>query len=150
MGWFYKSIDFNEMFKESRVASVERVKRILVMDDEEIVGDIAKQMLVYLGYDVMLAQDGREALSLYKAHLDHHDRFDVVIMDLSIPGGMGGKETVQEILAVDPGAKVVVSSGYSNDPIMVNCKAFGFSSAIAKPFDMKSLKSVIEELLQDA
>ena len=60
---------------------------------------------------------------------------------------MGGKEAIGEILAVDPGAKVVVSSGYSNDPIMVNCKGYGFSAAIAKPFDIQSLKTVIESLL---
>ena len=124
-----------------------RVKKILIMDDEEIVGDIARQMLIYLGYEVLLVKDGQEALSQYKAHLDSRDRFDVVIMDLTIPGGMGGEETVREILSVDPEAKVVVSSGYSSDPIMEHCKDYGFSSAIAKPFDLKSLKDIIEELL---
>jgi two-component system, cell cycle sensor histidine kinase and response regulator CckA len=117
------------------------------MDDEEIVGDIAKQMLVYLGYDVMLVKNGREAVSLYKNQFSQGERFDVVIMDLTIPGGMGGKEAVGEILAVDPDAKVVVSSGYSNDPIMVHCKEYGFSSAIAKPFDLQSLKNIIEALI---
>ncbi len=118
------------------------------MDDEEIVGDIAKQMLNYLGYEVALAKDGNEALSLYKSQLSYGgDPFHAVIMDLTIPGGMGGRETVGEILAVDPGAKVIVSSGYSNDPIMVHCKEHGFSAAIAKPFDLQSLKSTIESLL---
>ena len=116
------------------------------MDDEEIVGDIAKQMLVYLGYDVALVKDGKEAVLLYKSRLSCGDPFHAVIMDLTIPGGMGGKETVGEILAVDPNAKVVVSSGYSNDPIMVQCKEYGFSAAIAKPFDLQSLKKIIESL----
>jgi two-component system, cell cycle sensor histidine kinase and response regulator CckA len=117
------------------------------MDDEEIVGDIAKQMLVYLGYEVALVKDGTEALSLYKSQLSCGAPFHAVIMDLTIPGGMGGREAISEILAVDPGAKVVVSSGYSNDPIMVNCKDYGFSAAIAKPFDIQSLKIIIELLL---
>jgi CheY-like chemotaxis protein len=128
------------------VASESRKLKILIMDDEEIVGDIAKQMLVYLGYDVALVKDGKEALSLYKSRLSCGDPFHAVIMDLTIPGGMGGKETVGEILAIDPDAKVVVSSGYSNDPIMVQCKEYGFSAAIAKPFDLQSLKKIIESL----
>jgi two-component system, cell cycle sensor histidine kinase and response regulator CckA len=122
-------------------------KNILIMDDEEIVGDIARQMLVYLGYDVVLVKDGKEAVSLYKTQLDRGERFHVVIMDLTIPGGMGGKDAVSEILAVDPEAKVVVSSGYSNDPIMAHCKEYGFSAAIAKPFDLQSLKNIIETLI---
>jgi two-component system, cell cycle sensor histidine kinase and response regulator CckA len=131
-----------------RVVSEGRKKiKFLIMDDEEIVGDIAKQMLIYLGYDVMLVKDGEQAVSLYKSRLSSGDRFDVVIMDLTIPGGMGGKEAVGEILAVDPDAKIVVSSGYSNDPIMVHCKEFGFSAAIAKPFDLQSLKTIVESLI---
>ena len=121
--------------------------RILVMDDEEIVGDIAKQMLVYLGYEVALVKDGADALALYKSQLSCGEPFRAVIMDLTIPGGMGGREAIGEILAVDPGAKVIVSSGYSNDPIMVHCTEHGFSAAIAKPFDLQSLKNIIESLL---
>jgi CheY-like chemotaxis protein len=128
------------------VASEELKGKILIMDDEEIVGDIAKQMLVFLGYDVVLVKDGKEAVSLYKSLLQSGDRFHAVIMDLTIPGGMGGKEAVGEILAVDPEAKVIVSSGYTSDPIMAHYREYGFSGAIAKPFDMQSLKSIIEEL----
>lgn len=120
--------------------------KILIMDDEEIVADIAKQMLVFLGYDVVLVRDGREAISLYKERFDAGERFHVVIMDLTIPGGMGGAEAIGEILAIDPEAKVVVSSGYTSDPIMAHCREYGFSAAIAKPFDMQSLKKIVEEL----
>ncbi len=116
------------------------------MDDEEIVGDIAKQMLVFLGYDVVLVKEGKEAVELYKTGLEGGDRFNIVIMDLTIPGGMGGREAVNEILAFHPGAKVVVSSGYTNDPVMSHFKEYGFSGAIAKPFDMQSLKKIIEDL----
>jgi CheY-like chemotaxis protein len=120
---------------------------ILILEDEDIVGDIARQMLVYLGYDVVLVKDGMEAVSQYISRINCGERFHVIIMDLTIPGGMGGKDAVSEILAVDPNAKVVVSSGYSNDPIMVHCKEYGFSAAIAKPFDLQSLKSIVETLL---
>jgi two-component system, cell cycle sensor histidine kinase and response regulator CckA len=129
------------------VASDGKKIKILIMDDEEIVGDIAKQMLAYLGYEAVLVKDGSEALSFYSDQLASGSRFNVVIMDLTIPGGMGGKETVGEILTIDPEAKVVVSSGYSNDPIMLNCTAYGFSAAIAKPFDLQSLKDIIESLV---
>ena len=103
-------------------------------------------MLVFLGYDVVLVKDGREAVSRYKSELQSGDRFQIVIMDLTIPGGMGGKEAVGEILAVDPEAKVIVSSGYTSDPIMVHYQEYGFSGAIAKPFDMQSLKNIVEDL----
>jgi CheY-like chemotaxis protein len=122
-------------------------KNILIMDDEEIVGDIARQMLVYLGYEVVLVKDGKEAVSRYKTQFDRGERFHAVIMDLTIPGGMGGKDAVSEILAVDPEAKVIVSSGYSNDPIMAHYKEYGFSAAIAKPFDLQSLKNIVETLV---
>lgn len=127
------------------MASEDGKGQILIMDDEEIVGDIAKQMLVYLGYEVVLVKDGREAVSLYKSMLELGGRFLAVIVDLTIPGGMGGEEAAVEILAVDPGAKIIVSSGYTGDPIMVNYKEYGFSGAITKPFDMQSLKKVVEE-----
>jgi len=117
------------------------------LEDEDIVGDIARQMLIYLGYDVVLVKDGMEAVSQYISRINCGERFDVVIMDLTIPGGMGGQNAVSEILAVDPNAKVIVSSGYSNDPIMVHCKEYGFSAAIAKPFDLQSLKRIVETLL---
>ncbi len=128
------------------MAPENRKGKILIMDDEEIVGDIAKQMLDFLGYDVVLVKEGKEAVALYKSRLQTSERFQIVIMDLTIPGGMGGKEAVGQILAIDPEAKVVVSSGYTNDPIMANCSAYGFSGAIAKPFDLESLKKIVEQL----
>ncbi len=110
------------------------------MDDEEIVCDIAKQMLLYLGYEVEVAFDGETAVELYRQQFDKGVSFSVVIMDLNIPDGMGGQEAVKEVLAIDPSAKVVVSSGYSNDPILQAYEKYGFSGAIGKPFDLESLK----------
>lgn len=94
--------------------------RILVMDDDKNVQDIAKQMLVRLGHEVLLAGDGKEAIAIFIEHYNSEKPIDVIIMDLTISGGMGGKDAIQEVLKIDPDAKIVVSSGYSNDPVMSN------------------------------
>jgi DNA-binding NtrC family response regulator len=122
-------------------------KKILIMDDEEMIGEIACQMLTLLGYEGRHVFDGKEAISLYRRHLEEGDPFAAVIMDLTIPRGMGGKEAVIEILALDPQARVLVSSGYSNDPSMVNFSKYGFCGHIEKPFDLTSLKTAIEAVL---
>ncbi len=109
---------------------------ILLMDDEEIIRELTSEMLEYLGYQVKTCVDGAEAVALYKAARESGTPFAVVIMDLTIPGGMGGKEAAQQILAIDPVACLIVSSGYSNDPIMADYKTYGFSAAVAKPYDM--------------
>jgi signal transduction histidine kinase/CheY-like chemotaxis protein len=121
--------------------------RVLVMDDEEMVRDILKALLKRLGHDVILAENGREAIDTYQNALKSDQPIDLIIMDLTIPGGMGGKDAVHEILALDPKAKVVVSSGYSNDPIMANYRDYGFSAAIAKPYQMSELTNIINQLL---
>jgi len=122
--------------------------RILIMDDEQMVGNVAREMLHYLGHEAALAKDGREALSLYQGAMTGPDRFDLVMMDLTVPGGMGGKEAVREILALDPAAKVIVSSGYSNDPIMASYQDYGFCAAIVKPFQLQELATVLGRVLQ--
>ena len=122
--------------------------RIMVMDDEEMLLEVAGQMLTHLGYDVILVRDGAEAVKKYK-ELHGTDRaVDAVIMDITIPGGMGAKEAVVEILAIDPDAKIIVTSGYSNDPIMARFREYGFCAAIAKPFDLSELGRTISNLLK--
>jgi two-component system cell cycle sensor histidine kinase/response regulator CckA len=118
-------------------------KKILVMDDEDMVGEIACQMLEYLGFDAMRVVDGVDAVKEYKKSQDDGMPFSAVIMDLSIPGGMGGEEAVREVLRLDHDAKVFVSSGYSTDPIMVNCQDYGFSGGIAKPFDLAAMQKML-------
>ncbi|MCP4340128.1 MAG: response regulator [Desulfobulbaceae bacterium] len=118
-------------------------KKILVMDDEDMVGEIACQMLEYLGFDAMLVADGVDAVKEYKKHQDEGVPFAAVIMDLSIPGGMGGEEAVREVLRLDHDAKIFVSSGYSTDPIMVNYQDYGFSGGIAKPFDLAAMQKIL-------
>ena len=122
-------------------------KKILVMDDEDMVGEIACQMLQYLGYDAVRVTNGEEAVLEYAKGKDSGESYSAIIMDLSIPGGMGGREAIVAILAVDPQAKAFVSSGYANDPIMINFRDFGFSGAIAKPFDIATVQQMLCALL---
>ena len=121
--------------------------KILVMDDEELVRNFLHAMLCQMGHKVLLAKDGMEAVRIYKESIDSDTPIDLIIMDLTIPGGMGGKEAVQKILAIDPKAKVIVSSGYSNDPVMANFRDYGFYSAIAKPYRISELTKVISQLI---
>ncbi|MCX5870099.1 MAG: PAS domain S-box protein [Deltaproteobacteria bacterium] len=118
-------------------------RKILIMDDDQTVREIAAAMLTVIGCSVEEAGDGKEAIALYiKAQKDGVP-FDSVIMDLTIPGGMGGKEAIAALLALDPKARVVVSSGYANDPIMASYKEFGFYGVLPKPFKFDDLNKVI-------
>lgn len=122
-------------------------KKVLIMDDEEIVAEIAQQMLSYLGYESDVVQSGEEAIKEYTSAFEHGEPYAFVIMDLNIPRGMGGIEAVRHILEVDSKARVVVSSGYSGDPIMQQYGDYGFSASIAKPFDIQGLQSVVSNLV---
>jgi len=117
------------------------------MDDEMMVGEIACQMLDYLGYDAKHVLDGTEAIKEYQQELDAGNAYDAILMDLTIPGGMGGQEAVVKILALDMDAKVFVSSGHSSDPIMTNFRDYGFIGAIAKPFDLAAIEGMLAQLL---
>ena len=120
---------------------------ILIMDDEEMVRNIAKEILTLFGYDVLLANDGAQALEIYQQKMQAGNSVDAVIMDLTVPGGIGGKEAVQKLLAIDPQAKVIVSSGYSNDPVMAKYREYGFAGVINKPFRTKDLAEAIAKAL---
>ena len=120
--------------------------KVLVMDDEEMIRSIADEMLTHLGFHVVLAKDGAESIDLYKKEMETDTPFDFVIMDLTVPGGMGGKEAIKKIPQIEPKAKVIVSSGYSNDPIIANFMDYGFSGAIVKPFQLKNLQEVIHDI----
>jgi len=122
--------------------------RILIMDDEEVVRESTSEMLIALGYDVLLAENGDQALAIYQDQLVKKEPVDVVIMDLTIAGGKGGKETVTELLAIDPHAKVIVSSGYSQDPVMAQFKDYGFCAKLDKPCRLKFLSETVEQVLR--
>ena len=121
--------------------------KILIMDDDEQVLDITQAMLEQMGHKVVLAKEGMESVRIYQEALNSGTPIDVVIMDLTIPGGMGGKEAVQEILAINPQAKVIVSSGYSTDPIMASFQKYGFCNALVKPYQIMDLIDVISKVL---
>ena len=122
------------------------VKRVLVMDDEEMLRKLARQMLERMGYAVETVKDGVEAIALYKSQKDSGEPFDAVILDLTIKGGMGGEQTIRELLEINPDVKAIVSSGYFDDPVMSDFKKYGFMGALPKPYEKKALKEVLERL----
>ncbi|MBA4373375.1 MAG: hypothetical protein C0402_11020 [Thermodesulfovibrio sp.] len=121
--------------------------RVLVMDDEEMVCNIAREILSEIGYEISIACDGQEALELYGTAQTSGIKFDLVIMDLTIPGGIGGREAVKKLLALDPEARVIVSSGYSNDPIMSDYQDYGFRGVITKPYRVADLAAAVHRAL---
>ncbi len=122
-------------------------KRVLIMDDEEMLSDLAKTMLEHLGYDVSVAADGNEAVGMYSEAMEEGREYDVVILDLTVKGGMGGQEAVQKLLYLNPGVKAIVSSGYSNDPIMCDFTKYGFQDILSKPYDLDKLEAVLDRVL---
>ena len=122
-------------------------KTILVMDDEDMIGEIICQMLEHFGFGSVRVTDGLDAIREFKKHSDDGVPFAAVILDLNIPNGVGGREAVGEILKIDSDAQVFVSSGSSNDPMVVNFKENGFSGVIAKPFDLASMQRTLSPLL---
>jgi signal transduction histidine kinase/CheY-like chemotaxis protein len=122
-------------------------RNILVMDDEKSVRETLSTMLKKLGCEVVCVNDGAEAIIMYKQSKETGKPFDVVIMDLTIPGGMGGQETIKKLLEIDPEVKAIVSSGYSNDPIMSHYQAYGFSSVIAKPYRITELSKILRDVM---
>ncbi len=121
--------------------------RVLVMDDEEMVREVAVAILDAIGYEGCAVKDGAEAVASYVEAMKAGIPFHIVILDLTIPGGMGGKEAVRKLLDIDPGAKVIVSSGYSQDPILSRYRDYGFSGVIAKPYQVGELGKAIRLLL---
>jgi len=124
-----------------------RVKRrILVMDDEPLIRDVVSDLLSDLGYEVRVAKDGREALEIYELEARTRGPFDAVLMDLTVPGGMGGAEAVGLLREIDPQVRAIVSSGYSQDPIMANFEDHGFCEVVAKPYTVSLLARVLEKV----
>jgi PAS domain S-box-containing protein len=121
--------------------------KILFMDDEKSVRETVFKMLTHMGYDVESAKDGVEAINLYEKSRDNGTPFDVVIMDLTIRGGMGGSETIKKLIEIDPDVKAIVSSGYSTDKIMANHDRYGFCGVISKPYDIQKLSELLSKIL---
>jgi len=123
-----------------------RRSRILVMDDEQIILDVVAEMLQFMGHEVEKVCDGGEAILAYQGALDAGRRFDVVILDLTVPGAMGGKQAVKHLQQIDPQVKAIVSSGYANDTTVSDFRAFGFAGVLSKPYTLRELQSVLADL----
>jgi PAS domain S-box-containing protein len=123
--------------------------KILVMDDDEAIREVTEKILIELGYEVGSASDGAETIALYRDAAQSGQPFDAVIMDLTIPGGMGGKEAIQQLLKFDPKVSAIVSSGYSNDPIMAEYEKYGFRGVATKPYRIEKLSWVLHDVLTE-
>ncbi len=127
--------------------AIDGTGKVLLMDDEETVCRVGMEILKRLGYSVESSRDGAEMLARYEAARQVGEPFDLVIMDLTIPGGMGGKEAIAQLMELDPTAKAIVSSGYFNDPVMADHAKFGFLGVIAKPYKVEELAEIVRKLI---
>jgi PAS domain S-box-containing protein len=134
---------------EEKPDSLPGTGRILVMDDDEFVREVAADMLQHLGYQTESTREGAEAVAAFKRARDRGEPFDAVITDLTVPAGMGGTETVGHLLKLDPAAKVIVSSGYAEDPIMSDYAKYGFKGVIPKPYKLEDLHRIIQKVTEN-
>jgi CheY-like chemotaxis protein len=126
------------------------IGRVLLMDDEAPLRDAIGQILGGLGYSITLAADGAEAIDLYRKAADSGDPFDAVMLDLTVPGGMGGKEAIQQLRKLNPDIKAIVSSGYSDDPVMAQYHEHGFVGVVTKPYRISELSELLRRIVSGA
>jgi CheY-like chemotaxis protein len=119
-------------------------RRILVMDDEEMVREMTRALLEELGYRVQECRDGAEAVERYAAARSAGSPFDAVVMDLVVMGGVGGREALEKLLAIDENVQAIACSGYSSDQVMANFRKYGFCGKLEKPFSLEDLQNVLE------
>ena len=119
------------------------------MDDEESIRNLSKQRLSRLGYESELAKDGAQAIEFYKKSMDSRKPFDAVILDLTVKGGMGGKDVIKELLKIDPKVKAIISSGYSNDSVMTNFTIYGFKGILPKPNTKRELIETLKNIIKE-
>ena len=136
-----------EIRETSAISAPVRKGKILVMDDEEMIRNLASELIMVLGHDVELAENGEAAIEKYKSAMGSGKPFDIVILDLTIRGGLGGGDTFNRLRAIDPGVKAVVSSGYSDDAVIADYEKYGFRAQLAKPYKLKDLRDTLNELL---
>jgi CheY-like chemotaxis protein len=119
----------------------------LVMDDEEALRKLLKTILAKLGYEVHTARDGAEAIALYEKAKDTAQRFDAVLLDLTVSGGMGGVEAAAKLKEIDPGSRLIASSGYSNATVLAEFGKYGFEAALPKPWTAAQLSQVLRRVI---
>jgi PAS domain S-box-containing protein len=121
--------------------------KVLLMDDNDMVRSMAAEMLAFMGYAVVTARDGLEAADVFRKAKEAGEPFDAVILDLTIPGGSGGVETLAKLREMDPAVKAIASSGYSNDPVMARFAEYGFQGVLAKPYEIRGLGSLLGQIV---
>lgn len=136
-----------EAYTDEKTKSPGARGRVLLMDDEDMIRDMAGQMLNCIGYEAELVRAGGEAIERYKDSRRKGEPFDVVILDLTIRGGMGGKETIRTLMEMDPTVKVILSSGETADRAVSHFKEYGFSALLPKPYTMQDLIRVLQEVM---
>lgn len=134
--------------KENTAEEHHGTGNVLIMDDDPNIRNILGEMLEMLGYTVAFASDGQRAIDMYRDAMNLPSKFDVIIMDLTIPGGMGGQEAITTLRKIDPHIRAIVSSGYSNDDVMANYQDYGFTGVVAKPYDLRVLSKTLREILR--
>jgi DNA-binding NtrC family response regulator len=117
------------------------------MDDEESIRRILEIVLERMGFDPIMAADGSAAMREFNAAREAGRPVNLIVLDLTIPGGMGGRQVIELIRKIDPAVPAIVSSGYSNDPVMANFSDYGFQAVVQKPYDVTQLSRVIDQLL---
>lgn len=136
-----------DLRETSRPKPTAASRSILLMDDEESILRVTGRMLELLGFDVRCARHGMEAVEIFADALESGRPFDAVIMDLTVRGGLGGKSTIVAMREIRPDVKAIVSSGYSNDPIMANYREYGFSDILRKPYRIEDLRDTLARVL---
>ena len=123
--------------------------KVLFMDDEKMIRDVSRKILESLGYKVALAANGAEAIQFYRDALDSNEPFDAVILDLEVKEGMGGRETMQKLLSLDPHIKAIICSGYTDDPVVSHHADYGFKDALTKPHKVEELDAMLRRIIAD-
>lgn len=138
--------DIIEIKKDEKITN-QSPKTILLMDDDEMILNTTSKILKYLKYNVLIAKNGEETLDLYEKSFKNNNKIDLLIIDLTIQGGMGGEETIKKLTEFDKNVKAIVSSGYSNNHVMANYKLYGFKGVIVKPYKIEDLANTINEII---
>lgn len=151
---FYVYMPASEKVIEAEAKPAEAVSRvpgkgakILLMDDEDVILRVGKEILGFLGYEVETVRNGNEAIKEYEKAKASEAPFDAVILDLTVPGDIGAQETVKKLLDIDPDVRSIVSSGYSGDPVISEFERFGFHAAISKPYSIEEIKEVLDKVI---
>ncbi len=128
------------------VSAPQRKGKVLIMDDEELIRAVATEMMVTLGHEVESAEDGEEAIEKFRQAAESGRPFDVVILDITVKGGMGGELAIKRLREMDPQVKAIVSSGYSDNPVVSDYRAYGFTSFLNKPYQFQELGESLNAL----